>query len=122
MHLKVRKEYWGYDKEESLDNESLIREKYKGIRPAPGYPACPDHLEKEKLFDLLQVEANIGISLTESYSMHPAASVSGWYFSHPDSRYFGLGKITKEQVEDYAQRKGKSVKEMERWLGSVLAY
>lgn len=122
LHEKIRKEYWGYDSDEALDNEALIREFYKGIRPAPGYPACPEHTEKRKLFDLLSAEEHTGIQLTESYAMYPAASVSGWYFAHPDSRYFGLGKISKDQVEDYAQRKGMSVEDAERWLGSVLNY
>lgn len=122
MHQQVRKEHWGYIKDEGLDNSDLIREKYVGIRPAPGYPACPDHLEKRKLFDLLNAEENIGISLTESYAMYPASSVSGWYFSHPESKYFGLGKIDKDQVEDYAERKGMEVKDIERWLGSNLFY
>ncbi|MGK7395632.1 MAG: methionine synthase [Candidatus Cyclobacteriaceae bacterium M3_2C_046] len=122
MHEKVRREYWGYAPNEELDNEALIREKYDGIRPAPGYPACPDHLEKRTLFDLLQVEENIGIHLTESYAMYPAASVSGWYFAHPESRYFGLGKIEKDQVKNYAHRKDMEVKEVERWLAPVLAY
>ncbi len=122
MHERVRKEFWGYAPEEQLDNEALIKEKYKGIRPAPGYPACPDHLEKGTLFKLLNVTENIGISLTESYAMMPASSVSGWYYAHPDARYFGLGKIEKDQIEDYAQRKGLTIEATERWLGSVLAY
>ena len=122
MHEKVRKELWGYDTDESLDNESLIREKYSGIRPAPGYPACPDHTEKATLFKLLDVENNTGISLTESYAMYPASSVSGFYFSHPDSKYFGLGKIGKDQVEDYARRKQMSVGEVEKWLQPNLNY
>lgn len=106
LHHKVRTEYWGYASHEQLDTEDLIKEKYAGIRPAPGYPACPEHSEKEKLFELLDVTHNTGITLTESYAMLPAAAVSGWYFSHPDSRYFGVGKIDQDQVEDYAQRKG----------------
>ncbi|MEM9341108.1 MAG: methionine synthase [Bacteroidota bacterium] len=122
MHEKVRKEYWGYASDEKLENEELIREKYKGIRPAPGYPACPDHTEKRMLFDLLDVENKTGIRLTESYAMYPASSVSGFYFSHPQSRYFGLGKIQKDQVQDYARRKGMSVEEMEKWLAPNLAY
>ncbi|GAB4342532.1 MAG: methionine synthase [Flammeovirgaceae bacterium] len=122
MHERVRKEFWGYSPNEHFSNEELIEEKYEGIRPAPGYPACPDHLEKRKLFDLLQVEKNIGISLTESYAMHPAASVSGWYYAHSSARYFGLGKIDKDQVENYAQRKGLRVEEVEKWLGSILGY
>lgn len=122
MHERIRKEFWGYAKEESFDNEALIREKYQGIRPAPGYPACPEHTEKAMLWQLLDVEQKTGISLTESFAMHPAASVSGWYFSHPESRYFGLGKISKDQVEDYAARKNMSVEEAERWLAPVLNY
>ena len=122
LHLKVRKEYWGYSSAENLENDELIKENYIGIRPAPGYPACPDHLEKRKLFDLLNVEKEIGVTLTESYAMFPAASVSGWYFANEASRYFGLGKILKDQVEDYARRKGMKVEEIERWLAPVLAY
>lgn len=122
LHQKVRNEYWGYGGVENLTNDELIKENYIGIRPAPGYPACPDHLEKRKLFDLLDVEQEIGVTLTESYAMYPAASVSGWYFSHEESKYFGLGKIQKDQVEDYAQRKGMKVEEIERWLSSNLAY
>lgn len=122
MHERVRKEFWGYAPFEKLDNEELIKEKYQGIRPAPGYPACPDHLEKGTLFELLNVEENIGVTLTESYAMFPTASVSGWYFASPHAKYFGLGKISKDQVIDYAERKGMSVEEMERWLGSVLGY
>ncbi len=120
LHEKTRKEYWGYDKNETLSNESLIREEYKGIRPAPGYPACPDHTEKIKLFELLNVTENIGITLTESLAMDPPASVCGWYIGHPQSHYFGLGKISKDQLEDYAQRKGLSVEEAEKWLRPVL--
>lgn len=122
MHKRVRREFWGYAAEEGLSNEELIRETYDGIRPAPGYPANPDHTEKITLFQLLEVEKHSNITLTESLAMYPAASVSGLYFSHPESRYFGLGKITKEQVESYAARKGKTVEEMERWLGANLAY
>lgn len=119
LHELVRKEYWGYALEEQLDNESLIREKYRGIRPAAGYPACPDHTEKELIFDLLKAE-EIGISLTESFAMLPTAAVSGLYFANPASKYFGLGKIEQDQLVDYAERKGKSVEEMERWLRPVL--
>jgi 5-methyltetrahydrofolate--homocysteine methyltransferase len=122
MHEKVRKEYWGYAKHESLTNDELIKEKYQGIRPAPGYPACPDHTEKEILFELLQVEKNTGIRLTENYAMYPAASVCGLYFSHKEARYFGLGKIGKDQVEDYARRKRKQLSEIERWLAPNLNY
>ncbi|WP_428659010.1 methionine synthase [Runella sp.] len=122
MHERVRKEYWGYVKDETLSNEELISEKYQGIRPAPGYPACPEHTEKRTLFDLLDAEAQIGIHLTESFAMYPASSVSGWYFAHPDSRYFALGKIAKDQVQDYAARKGMTLEEAEKWLSPVLNY
>jgi 5-methyltetrahydrofolate--homocysteine methyltransferase len=122
LHQRVRKEYWGFAKNESLDNDQLIHEKYQGIRPAPGYPACPDHTEKELLFSLLNATENTGITLTESFAMYPTAAVSGWYFSHPESKYFGLGKIKKDQVDEYAQRKNKSISEMERWLSPVLSY
>ncbi|MBE2231245.1 MAG: methionine synthase [Chitinophagaceae bacterium] len=120
LHEKTRKEYWGYDKNESLSNEQLIREEYKGIRPAPGYPACPDHTEKLKLFSLLNVTENIGIELTESLAMNPPASVCGWYISHPQSHYFGLGKISRDQLQDYAKRKGMHPDEAEKWLRTVL--
>jgi 5-methyltetrahydrofolate--homocysteine methyltransferase len=119
-HERVRKDVWGYCSEESLDNDSLISEKYVGIRPAPGYPACPDHTEKVGLFDILSTGERIGVSLTESLAMEPASSVSGWYFSHPGSKYFGLGKITDEQVADVANRKGVSFDEMSKWLSPVL--
>ena len=122
MHAYVRKELWGYAADEILDNEALIREKYQGIRPAPGYPACPDHTEKGILWNLMDVENQTGIKLTESFAMYPAAAVSGFYFSHPDSKYFGLGKIEKDQVEDYARRKNMDIKTIERWLGPNLAY
>jgi 5-methyltetrahydrofolate--homocysteine methyltransferase len=122
MHELVRKEYWGYAKEESLSNQELIKEEYAGIRPAPGYPACPEHTEKGTLFNLLDAENKIGLCLTESYAMYPTAAVSGFYFAHPQSRYFGLGKITKDQVEDYAVRKGMSLEEAERWLAPNLSY
>jgi len=122
MHERVRKEYWGYAKYENLSNQELIKEEYAGIRPAPGYPACPEHTEKGTLFNLLDAENKIGLRLTESYAMYPTAAVSGFYFAHPQSRYFGLGKITKEQIEDYATRKGMSVEEAERWLSPNLAY
>lgn len=120
LHEKTRKEYWGYDKNESLSNEQLIREEYKGIRPAPGYPACPDHTEKLKLFSLLNVTGNIGIELTESLAMNPPASVCGWYIAHPQSHYFGLGKISRDQLQDYAKRKGMHPDEAEKWLRTVL--
>ena len=116
LHLKTRKEYWGYATDEHLTNDELIHEKYQGIRPAPGYPACPDHTEKYKLFDLLNVTESIGITLTESLAMYPASSVCGWYFANPQSQYYGVGKIQPDQVEDYAKRKGMSLEEVERWL------
>lgn len=122
LHERIRKEFWGYAADENLSKEELISEKYKGIRPAPGYPACPDHTEKKLLFDLLEVEKNTGIILTESFAMFPTAAVSGLYFSHPESKYFGLGKINKDQVEDYAKRKGMSLEVMERWLSPNLGY
>jgi 5-methyltetrahydrofolate--homocysteine methyltransferase len=120
LHEKTRKEYWGYVKDENLSNEELIHEKYQGIRPAPGYPACPDHTEKYKLFHLLNATATTGISLTENLAMYPASSVCGWYFSHPQSRYFNVGKIQQDQFEDYVQRKGLNKTEMEKWLSPVL--
>jgi 5-methyltetrahydrofolate--homocysteine methyltransferase len=122
MHELVRKEYWAFDKNESLTNEDLIKEKYIGIRPAPGYPACPDHTEKTTLFEILNATKDAGIILTESMAMYPTAAVSGWYFSHPDSKYFGIGKISKDQLLDYAKRKDMTTEKMERWLGSVLNY
>jgi 5-methyltetrahydrofolate--homocysteine methyltransferase len=122
LHERVRREFWGYARDEALENAELIREAYQGIRPAPGYPACPDHTEKRTLFDLLQVERNAGMALTESFAMTPTAAVSGWYFSHPQARYFGVGKVSRDQVEDYARRKGMAVEEMERWLAPNLAY
>jgi 5-methyltetrahydrofolate--homocysteine methyltransferase len=122
LHQLVRTQFWGYAEETTLNNEDLIREKYQGIRPAPGYPACPDHTEKTTLFNLLKAPESAGMTLTESMAMLPAASVSGWYFAHPNSKYFGLGKINRDQVENYALRKGIKVEEAERWLGPVLAY
>ena len=122
LHREVRTHWWGYAQDETLSNEDLIRENYRGIRPAPGYPACPEHTEKTTLFNLLKAPENTGISLTESMAMLPTASVSGFYFSHPESKYFGLGKIAKDQVQDYATRKGWTLQEAERWLGPVLAY
>jgi 5-methyltetrahydrofolate--homocysteine methyltransferase len=121
MHDRVRNEFWAYA-EESFTNEELISERYRGIRPAPGYPACPEHTEKGKLFNLLDVEKNTSIKLTESYAMYPAAAVSGWYFSHPESKYFGLGQISKDQLEDYANRKGMGIEEAEKWLAPTLNY
>ncbi|WP_010628582.1 methionine synthase [Halomonas sp. KM-1] len=122
MHERVRKEFWGYVPEETLDNDALIAEKYQGIRPAPGYPACPDHTEKRTLFQLLDATENAGIELTENFAMWPAAAVSGWYFSHPQAKYFSTGKITRDQVEALAERKGMSLAELERWLSPVLSY
>ena len=120
LHERVRKEYWGYANDENLNNNQLIAEKYKGIRPAPGYPACPDHLEKNIIWDLLDVEKNIGIKLTESLAMWPASSVSGYYFSNPEAKYFGLGKIDKDQLEDYAKRRKISIQLAEKWLNPIL--
>ncbi|MFN2361330.1 MAG: methionine synthase [Marinobacter sp.] len=122
LHERVRKEFWGYAEDETLKNEDLIRERYQGIRPAPGYPACPDHTEKATLFDLLDAPENAGLELTEHFAMFPTAAVSGWYFSHPESKYFAVGKIGADQVEDYAERKGISKAEAERWLAPSLAY
>ena len=122
MHERVRKEFWGYAKEEELSNQELIKEEYAGIRPAPGYPACPDHTEKATLFELLDAEQTTGIKLTESFAMYPTAAVSGFYFAHPQSRYFGLGKITKDQVEEYSKRKQMSLEDTEKWLSPNLAY
>jgi 5-methyltetrahydrofolate--homocysteine methyltransferase len=122
LHERVRRELWGYAPDERLDNAALIREAYQGIRPAPGYPACPDHRPKRLLFDLLGAEAAIGVQLTESLAMLPGASVSGWYFWRPEARYFGVGRIGRDQVEDLARRTGASLPETERWLGPVLGY
>ncbi len=116
LHEKIRKEIWGYAKNETLSNDALIKEEYKGIRPAPGYPACPDHLEKRTIWQLLNVEQNTGVKLTESLAMWPAASVSGYYFAHPESKYFGLGKIKQDQVKDYAERRNITLQEAEKWL------
>ena len=122
MHERVRKEFWGYAADEKLSNDDLITEKYRGIRPAPGYPACPDHTEKPTIWKLLDAEKNTGITLTESYAMYPTASVSGWYFGSPEAKYIGVGKVAKDQVENLAKLKGLSVEEMERWLGPNLGY
>jgi 5-methyltetrahydrofolate--homocysteine methyltransferase len=122
LHYRVRTEFWGYAAGEAADNDALIAGSYQGIRPAPGYPACPDHTEKKLLWDLLQTDAHTGIRLTESCAMHPAAAVCGVYYSHPGARYFGLGKINRDQVEDYARRKSIELHEMERWLSSSLGY
>ena len=122
LHEKIRKEYWGYAAEESLANEDLIREKYQGIRPAPGYPACPEHTEKGLLWDLLNVQENIGMELTSSFAMWPGAAVSGWYFAHPESKYFAVAKVAKDQVIDYATRKEMTLPQAERWLSANLDY
>jgi len=122
LHELVRRDIWGYAADETLANEQLIAEQYRGIRPAPGYPACPDHTEKATLWRLLDVERNAGIRLTESFAMYPTAAVSGWYLAHPDARYFAVGKIDRDQVEDYARRKGVPVAEAERWLAPNLGY
>jgi 5-methyltetrahydrofolate--homocysteine methyltransferase len=122
MHETVRREHWAYDGKESLSNDELIAEKYRGIRPAPGYPACPDHTEKAKLWELLDVEAAIGLSLTESFAMFPTAAVSGFYYAHPEAKYFSVGKLSRDQVESYAARKGMSVAEVERWLAPNIGY
>lgn len=122
FHERVRRELWGYAGAEELTTEQLIGEQYRGVRPAPGYPACPDHTEKGKLWELLEVERATGIQLTESFAMIPTAAVSGWYFAHPEAHYFALGKIDRDQVKDYAQRKGISLEEAERWLAPALGY
>jgi 5-methyltetrahydrofolate--homocysteine methyltransferase len=122
MHARVRREFWAYEPQESLSNNELIAEKYRGIRPAPGYPACPDHTEKGTLWELLDVEASIGLKLTESYAMYPTAAVSGFYFAHPEAKYFAVGKVDRDQVESYAERKGVSLQEAERWLMPNLGY
>jgi 5-methyltetrahydrofolate--homocysteine methyltransferase len=122
LHQRVRKEFWGYAGNEALGPEELIAEKYRGIRPAPGYPAQPDHSEKATLFRLLDSEARTGVRLTESFAMWPGASVCGLYFSHPQSHYFGVGRIERDQVEDYARRKNWTIAEAERWLAPILNY
>jgi 5-methyltetrahydrofolate--homocysteine methyltransferase len=121
MHERVRRELWGYVPDEGLSNEDLIAERYQGIRPAPGYPACPDHTEKGTLFELLDAEAQAGITLTESYAMLPGAAVSGYYLWHPQSHYFGVGRIGRDQLEDVARRKGMPIEEAARWLAPNLA-
>jgi 5-methyltetrahydrofolate--homocysteine methyltransferase len=118
----VRTKHWGYVSDESLSNEEIIKEKYQGIRPAAGYPACPEHTEKAALFDILQGEANCNVTLTEHFAMMPASSVSGFYYSHPESSYFAVGRINRDQVASYAERKKMSLKEAERWLSPNLAY
>ena len=122
LHERTRREYWGYAPDEDLSNEQLIAEAYKGIRPAPGYPACPDHTEKARLFELLQVTEKTGITLTESFAMLPAASVCGYYFAHPEAKYFVVGPLDEDQIVDYADRKGQSREATERWLAPNLAY
>ncbi|NJN55853.1 MAG: methionine synthase, partial [Anaerolineae bacterium] len=122
MHACVRREYWGYTADESLDNEALIKESYRGIRPAPGYPACPDHTEKGGVFQLLDATCRTHVTLTESFAMYPTAAVSGYYFTHPAATYFGLGRINPDQVADYAARKGQTIELTERWLASNLGY
>ena len=121
LHQRARREFWGYAADETLDNDALIREEYRGIRPAPGYPACPDHTEKGDLFRLLNAP-QLGITLTENYAMWPAATVSGFYFSHPESQYFAVGKIGPDQAKEYARRKKLALPDVERWLAPVLAY
>jgi 5-methyltetrahydrofolate--homocysteine methyltransferase len=122
LHREVRTRLWGYAKDEPFDNEAFIREDYRGIRPAPGYPACPEHSEKRTIFELLQAEERIGLSLTENFAMYPASAVSGLYFSHPDSQYFVVGRLSREQVADYAKRKGIPLEQAERWLAPNLDY
>ena len=122
FHERVRREFWGYANDERLSNYELIHERYRGIRPAPGYPSCPEHTEKAKLWQLLDADRTTGIQLTESFAMFPTAAVSGWYLSHPEAHYFPLGKIARDQVQDYAQRKGMSLVEAERWLSPSLGY
>jgi 5-methyltetrahydrofolate--homocysteine methyltransferase len=121
LHKQVRIQDWGYASDENLSNEELIKETYKGIRPAPGYPACPDHLEKISIWEVLKVEEKIGVKLTESLAMWPAASVSGYYFANPEARYFGLGKITGDQVKDFAARKEIPLESAEKWLNPAIA-
>jgi 5-methyltetrahydrofolate--homocysteine methyltransferase len=122
LHERVRREFWGYAVDEKLDNDALVREEYKGVRPAPGYPACPDHTEKELLFKLIEATRNTDVKLTESFAMWPAAAVSGFYFAHPESQYFAVGNLGKDQVEDYARRKQMNLATLERWLSPNLGY
>jgi 5-methyltetrahydrofolate--homocysteine methyltransferase len=122
LHARVRREFWAYASSEQMSNDELIAEKYTGIRPAPGYPACPDHTEKGTLWSMLDVENSIGLRLTDSYAMYPTAAVSGFYFSHPESKYFAVGKIDRDQLESYAERKGLDVVEAEKWLAPNLGY
>ena len=121
LHHKVRTEFWGYASNENLENEDLIAEKYSGIRPAPGYPACPDHLEKLTIWDLLKVKENIGVELTESLAMFPTAAVSGYYFANPKAKYFGVGKIAEDQLKDFAERKNIDLEFARKWLSPNLA-
>tara|TARA_B000000532_G_C18652077_1_gene313011 strand:- start:207 stop:623 length:417 start_codon:yes stop_codon:yes gene_type:complete len=121
LHKEIRINYWGYTKEENLSNEDLIEEKYRGIRPAPGYPACPDHLEKKSLWELLNVKETIGVKLTESLAMWPASSVSGYYFANPEAKYFGLGKIKEDQLISYSKRRGISLQNAKKWLSTNFA-
>jgi 5-methyltetrahydrofolate--homocysteine methyltransferase len=122
LHERVRREFWGYAPDEQLTRAQLIAETYRGIRPAPGYPACPDHTEKHALFALLDAQKNAGTTLTESFAMLPASAVSGFYLSHPESSYFAVGKIGRDQIEDYARRKAITVAEAEKWLAPYLGY
>ena len=122
MHERVRKDIWGYAADETLANDALIKEKYKGIRPAPGYPACPDHTEKATLFSLLEADQHTGVVLTDNFAMHPAAAVSGWYFANPEASYFSVGKVARDQVVHYASNKGMTLEEAERWLSPNLGY
>jgi 5-methyltetrahydrofolate--homocysteine methyltransferase len=122
LHERVRKEFWGYAADETLDHEARIAERYRGIRPAPGYPACPDHTAKRAIWDLLDAEREAGMTLTDSYAMLPTASVSGWYFAHPAAHYFAVGKLARDQVSDYAARKSWTIAEAERWLAPLLGY
>ena len=118
MHEKIRKEIWGYASDEVFENEDLIKEEYKGIRPAPGYTACPDHTEKLKIFELLNAKKRIGVNLTESMAMNPASTVGGYYFAHPEAKYFSVGKVQDDQIKDYAKRKNMSIENVEKWLCS----
>ena len=122
IHERVRKEFWGYSKDENLELKGLLKEEYQGIRPAPGYPACPEHSEKRILFDLLEAEQKLGIKLTENFAMYPAASVSGYYFAHPMAQYFNVGKIGEDQANDYAKRKEIDLSQLEKWLNANLNY
>jgi 5-methyltetrahydrofolate--homocysteine methyltransferase len=122
LHARVRREFWAYAADEKLSNAELIAEVYRGIRPAPGYPACPDHTAKGELFRLLQAERHAGMRLTETYAMLPASSVAGFYLSHPEATYFAVGKIGRDQVEDYARRSGRTLQDAERWLAPILGY